>query len=117
MGKLASVLAAYAAFALLHAARPRRLPRGLAPRFAAGRAWGPTLRLAACGAFVLSAWLWGDGRAGVEGAIMAFVALTACASLFVVLAPLVPRLTWGVALLALPLVAALSLLAGGGRGR
>lgn len=108
MVEIASLLSAYLAFALLHAARPERVPFGVAPWLRRWRAWRFAARALAAVSFSLSVWLWRRTEAGPAAYLVPFAALLCAASLFVLLAPLWPRATWGLALLSPPVVVALS---------
>ncbi|WP_437723836.1 hypothetical protein [Sorangium sp. So ce861] len=109
MVEIASLLSAYLAFALLHAARPERVPFDVAPRLRGQRAWRVAARVLAAVSFALSVWLWRRTEAGPAAYLVPFAALLCAASLFVLLAPLWPRAAWGLALLSPPAVVALSL--------
>ncbi|WP_437675084.1 hypothetical protein [Sorangium sp. So ce131] len=108
MVETASILAAYLAFALLHAARPERIPFGVAARLRGKRAWSAAARGLAAAAFALSVWLWSRAEAGPSAILVAFTALMAAASLFVLIAPVWPRAAWIPALLSPPAIAVLS---------
>ncbi|WP_437926837.1 hypothetical protein WMF37_48685 [Sorangium sp. So ce291] len=108
MVEIASLLAAYLAFALLHAARPERVPFRVAPRLRRRRAWRIAARALAAASFSLSVWLWRRTEAGPAAFLVPFAAFLCAASLFVLLAPVWPRAAWGLALLCPPAVAALS---------
>ncbi|WP_437633789.1 hypothetical protein [Sorangium sp. So ce854] len=110
MVEAASVLAAYLAFALLHAARPERIPFGVASRLRGRRAWGVGARVLAVASFSLSAALWSLAEAGPAALLVALTALLVAATLFVLLAPIWPRAVFGLAVLCPPAIAALSLL-------
>ncbi|WP_433931244.1 hypothetical protein AB3662_43880 [Sorangium cellulosum] len=110
MVEIASVLAAYFAFALLHAARPERIPFGVASRLRGRRAWRVAARVLAFGFFSLSVALWGRAEAGPAAFLSALAALLVAASLFVLLAPIWPRAVWSLAVLCPPAIAALSFL-------
>ncbi|WP_438006486.1 hypothetical protein WME89_49230 [Sorangium sp. So ce321] len=109
MVETASVLSAYLAFALLHGARPERIPFGVASRLRAWRAWRVAARVLAAALFSLSVWLWSRAESGAAAFLVPFAALLCAASLFVLLAPLWPRAVWGFAALCPPAVVALSL--------
>jgi hypothetical protein len=110
MVETASVLAAYLAFALLHAARPERIPFGVATRLRGRRAWRVAARGLAVASFSLSVALWGRVEAGPAAFLVALAALMVAATLFVLLAPIWPRAVFGLALLCPPAIVALSLL-------
>ncbi|MGK3998763.1 hypothetical protein [Sorangium sp. So ce1024] len=110
MVETASVLAAYFAFALLHAARPERIPFGVASRLRGRRAWGVGARVLAVASFSLSVALWRLAEAGPAAFLVALTALLVAATLFVLLAPIWPRAVFGLAVLCPPAIAALSLL-------
>ncbi|WP_437589109.1 hypothetical protein [Sorangium sp. So ce1000] len=109
MVEAASVLSAYLAFALLHGARPERLPLRISARLRARRAWRAVARVLAAAAFSLSVWLWSRAEAGAAAFLVPFAALLVAASAFVLLAPVWPRAVWGLALLCPPAIVALSL--------
>ncbi|WP_437293219.1 hypothetical protein [Sorangium sp. So ce426] len=110
MVETASVLSAYLAFALLHGARPERLPLVIAARLRAWRAWRAAARVLSVASFSLSVWLWSRAEAGAAAYLVPLAALLCAASLFVLLAPVWPRVVWGLAFLCPPAIAALSLL-------
>ncbi|WP_438040328.1 hypothetical protein [Sorangium sp. So ce128] len=110
MVETASVLSAYLAFALLHGARPERLPFGVAARLRARREWRASARVLAAAFFSLSVWLWSRAEAGAAAFLVPFATLLCAASAFVLLAPVWPRAVWGLAFLCPPAIAALSLL-------
>lgn len=110
MVETASVLSAYLAFALLHGARPERLPFGVAARLRARREWRASARALAAAFFSLSVWLWSRAEAGAAAFLVPLAALLCAASAFVLLAPVWPRVVWGLAVLCPPAIAALSLL-------
>ncbi|WP_438025468.1 hypothetical protein [Sorangium sp. So ce233] len=110
MVETASVLAAYFAFTLLHAARPERIPFGVASRLRGRRAWRVAARALAVAFFSLSVALWSLVEAGPAALLVAFAALLVAATLFVLLAPIWPRAVFGLAVLCPPAIAALSLL-------
>lgn len=108
MIETASVLAAYFAFALLHAANPRRIPFGILSRLRSKRAWAPAARAFAVVFFSWSVWLWSRVEPGPAAILVAFTAFMGAASVFVLLAPVWPRAVWSLAILCPPAVAALS---------
>ncbi|MGK3969795.1 hypothetical protein WMF38_32565 [Sorangium sp. So ce118] len=110
MVEAASVLAAYFAFALLHAARPERIPFGVASRLRGRRGWRVAARILAVAFFSLSVALWSLAEAGPAAFLVALAALLVAATLFVLLAPIWPRAVWSLAVLCPPAIAALSLL-------
>jgi hypothetical protein len=92
MLEAASVLSAYLAFALLHGADPRRLPR---PPHRPPPAWA--MRVAALAAYAAAITLWARAD-GLGSALLVGVATsTLCASVFVLMSPVVPRIVWGLA--------------------
>jgi hypothetical protein len=107
MAELVSVSAAYVAFALIHAADARPLPSGLHAALHRVRFARTGLRLLALAAFALSSWCWSRVEDGPSILLVPFTAFMAAASVFVLLAPVAPRLVWGLALLFPPLVFAL----------
>jgi hypothetical protein len=104
MAELASLFAAYAAFALIHMADAQRVPRGIHAVLRRVRFARPALRGLALVAFALSSWCWSRVEDGLGIFLVPFTAFMAAASLFVLLAPYMPRLVWGLALLFPPLV-------------
>lgn len=108
MIETASVLAAYFAFALLHAANAKRIPFGILSRLRSKRAWSPAVRAVAVVFFSWSVWLWSRVEAGPAALLVVFTAFTVAASVFVLLAPVWPRAVWSLAILCPPAVAALS---------
>jgi hypothetical protein len=109
----ASILTAYFAFALLHAASPERVGLGPVSRLRLKRtwraAWRAAVRVAAVVFFSLSVWLWSRVEAGPAAILVAFTALMVAGSSFVLLVPVWPRAAWGLAILCPPAIAALSL--------
>jgi hypothetical protein len=107
MLEAASVLSAYLAFALLHAAEPRRLPR---PSHRPPPGWA--MRLAAMAAYAAAVALWARAESVGAALLVALGSFTLCASLFVLLAPVAPRLVWGLAAACPVAIAALALCGG-----
>jgi hypothetical protein len=110
MLEIASLLLTYVAFASLHAADPARAPWRV--RATAHRLWRAALRLIAAGAFIAAIALWQRMEGSALGFIVPLAILMASASLFVLLVPLAPRLTWGLAALCLafaPMLAVIGL--------
>lgn len=105
----------FLAFALLHAARPQRLPAGLAAHFP--RTWGGlAARASAALLLVAAVAAWAPVEDTAAALLVVAGALCLAATTFVVLVGLFPRITWTVALACGPAALALSLLAGGCRG-
>ena len=115
MIETASVLSAYFAFALLHAANPKRIPFSILSGPRSSRAWAPLVRVVAVVFFSWSVWLWSRVEAGPASIFVAFTGFMVAASVFVLLAPVWPRVVWSLAILCPPAVAALSFI-GASRG-
>ena len=109
MVELAALLSFYVAFALLHASHPSHFPV---------RRWKPTrlqlggLELVAALATVLGVALWARVEGLTAALLVGAAALSLTATLFVVLAPLAPRLVWGIALGGTALIPVLMALGG-----
>jgi hypothetical protein len=102
----AALLALYLAFALLHAAEPRRRPSSwpaLAP------AWDRRFRIAALACLACGTGLWARAEGLAAALLVALSALTAFATAVVLLAPVAPRLVWGLAVACVPAALALTL--------
>jgi hypothetical protein len=107
MLEAASLLCFYLAFALLHGAQPARFPL---KTWQPSRRWIGLMRLSALLAGAAGALLY-DLRHGPSDALLiALPALCVMATAFVLLAPICPRLLWGLALACPPLVLVLSIL-------
>ncbi|WP_394827507.1 hypothetical protein [Pendulispora albinea] len=101
-------------FALLHAAVPHRLSFEL--RAKRHPRWGTLLRLGALACAGASLALWVSGEGGwPTGGILFVLSWVLSGSVFVVAAPVAPRLSWGLALL-LPVAATLGIVVGGLHG-
>jgi hypothetical protein len=100
---------AFLAFALLHGAEARRRPSFLS------RLPGGSLRVAAVAALALSISTWTRVEGMAAAILVVLAALSLAATLFVLMAPLLPRVTWVLALASGPIAVALSLM-GGHRG-
>jgi hypothetical protein len=104
-----ALLLTYAGFALAQA-----VARGqpLAIRLGAGAACARALlRLAALGLLGLACGVLARERGWADGGLFALAGLVLVASAFVPLAPVAPRMVWGLALAATPLAAAAGLAA------
>lgn len=109
MVETAALLSFYLAFALVHAADPRRSRvRGSRPAPGLSRA----LRLAAVIQAIAGVALWTRAEGLAAALLVGVSALSTAATVVVLLAPLAPRLVWSVALVCPPAIVAL-LLAGG----
>jgi hypothetical protein len=107
MLETAAVLASYLAFALLHGADARRLPR---PPRRPPPAWAMRLGALAVGALAVS--LWARSHGLTEALLVMLASLSLCAALFVLLAPVIPRVVWAVAASCPVAIAALAALGG-----
>ncbi len=109
MLELATFAANFLAFALWHAADPRRRPprlREVAPAWSLASRWGA----AALVLLGIAAW---TQLEGVAAALLVVLTMfSTAATLFVLAVPVFPRLTWGAALACLPSVPLLSWLGG-----
>ncbi|SRR5690606_444503 len=108
MLEVASLLALYLAFALVHAAHPRRFP---ARRWHPTRAWLGAMRAFAAASAISGVVLWAQVQGVVAALLVALAALCVIGALFVLLAPLSPRTLWSLAL-ACPLLIVSFTLAG-----
>lgn len=102
----AALLALYLAFALLHAAEPRRRPPSWPAR---APAWDRRRRIAALACLASGVGLWAHAEDLAAALLVALAALTAFATAVVLLAPVAPRLMWGLAIACAPAAIALSL--------
>lgn len=110
MSELILIVAAVVAFALIHAAHPRRFPAGerwwrkLAGPFGSARR---TLHALALLELTLGAWAGARALPGAEVALILSTAVMTAGSLIVLAVPLWPRTTWRLCAgcaLALPLL-------------
>jgi hypothetical protein len=102
----ASVLSFYLAFALLHGADAARYPlKGARPSRQLLRCMKGASPLAAA----LGTALWAEADSARAALLVAPTALSAVATVFVLLAPVAPRVLWGLALACPPLILALAL--------
>ena len=106
MFEVASLLSLYFAFALLHAADPRRWPRILprSIRCASGK-----MRALAGLSGVAGFWFSSRIHDVTGASLFVLTALAVIATSFVLLVALLPRAMWGLALACPPLVVALAL--------
>ena len=110
MLELAATLSIYVSFALLYAADPERLPRGLAP----GQFWGLFARIAALGSVVLATGLFSMSEGGRAALLLILSAVMAITTVFILLVSLWPRGMWALALISPPLIVTLVAFAGSG---
>jgi hypothetical protein len=112
MLEIASILAAYLSFALLHGAEAGRLPARLGRSLRESGAWRIGARLAASLFFGLSVWLWGLATDGLQVLLVPFFALCLFGCVIVLLRPLRARLVWGAAAMCPPMILLLSIWGG-----
>jgi hypothetical protein len=113
MLEAAAVAASFLAFAAFHAAEPRRRParwRGAAPPWLA-----TALRVAGAAVLASSVALWRSVEGATSALLVVAAALCAAATLFVLVAPVFPRLVWGLTVACAAATLVLSI-AGGLRG-
>jgi hypothetical protein len=111
MFDVAAFLSSYLAFALLHGASATRFP---SRRWRPTRAWIFVMRGLFVPTSALTVRLFSASHGTGEGVLLALLALCASATAFVLLAPVRPRISWGLALSCPALITMLAILGAAG---